>query len=485
MTAKEVLWYEMIGQEGISPNLLVQCDCFATVLSLEEMAPVEISCPVPIVSFRWELRNREKDLILEGIHSFGPEGVDRFALRDVLPMGRLEPYETESAEYYLTTAVTLATGDEVRGAFSFVGFLRKGRSATEVSGMNLRAQLEAIPVANASMTEDQLRQICMDYMRLELEFPFRMEEDFVFTVESQKRVRRLLGGKVYGGIPYVTRGAGNLYRIASAYNPATGTLDTASDIFDNIRYFGNACSGSASMAWARVVSSAYLGYTMFMTEANGFLPVGPYKYPAENLTKFSRNGISCKSVCGFNGEETIYESYARMKPADGLVCDGHVRMNSSVPVVVRREDGTVDPDQSYTTVLEQICYVGASNHIRLAPDGAHYTAQGYVDGRSSFRTLFERGYLPFTFREFADPTLVEPARIRLAVEPELRERVLSANYPISDIFVELDGKRYAFHNMEFFRKEVKMGDVFPPEALTPQTRIFCQLLNGQRLEVLQ
>ena len=129
--------------------------------------------------------------------------------------------------------------------------------------------------------------------------------------------------------------------------------------------------------------------------------------------------------------------------------------------------------------------MGASNHIRLAPNGAHYTAQGYVDGRSSFRTLFERGYLPFTFREFADPTLVEPARIRLAVEPELRERVLSANYPISDIFVELDGKRYAFHNMEFFRKEVKMGDVFPPEALTPQTRIFCQLLNGQRLEVLQ
>ena len=67
----------------------------------------------------------------------------------------------------------------------------------------------------------------------------------------------------------------------------------------------------------------------------------------------------------------------------------------------------------------------------------------------------------------------------------LRERVLTANYPISDVFAELNGKRWAYRNMEFFRKEVKLSDLFPEEALTPETKIYCQLLNGQLLEVIQ
>ena len=38
------------------------------------------------------------------------------------------------------------------------------------------------------------------------------------------------------------------------------------------------------------------------------------------------------------------------------------------------------------------------------------------------------------------------------MEPTLAERVLSANYSISDVFLELDEKRYPYRNMEFFRK---------------------------------
>jgi hypothetical protein len=71
------------------------------------------------------------------------------------------------------------------------------------------------------------------------------------------------------------------------------------------------------------------------------------------------------------------------------------------------------------------------------------------------------------------------------VEPELAERVLTANYPISDVFAELDGKKYVYRNMEFFRKEVKLGDIFPAEALTKETKLSCQLLNGQLVEVKQ
>ena len=181
----------------------------------------------------------------------------------------------------------------------------------------------------------------------------------------------------------------------------------------------------------------------------------------------------------------MYESYAMMKPADGLVCNGHVRMNSAVPTVVRNADGTIDPDASYTYVREQVCYVSHKNHLRIAPDGTHYTAQGRVEYHNTFRQLLTEGYIPFTFAEFKDPSRVEPVRIRLAVEPELKERVLSANYAISDVFVELDGKRYVYHNMEFFRKEVKLGEIFPEEALTKDTKITCRLYNGELVEVKQ
>lgn len=488
MEQNDSLWYELIGQKSdANINLLVLCDRFTHAQSRKELEDVTVTCKVPMVKVTYKVYDADST-VLEGEHSFGEKGVNRFVLPDILSLDALAPYETEEPRYQLDTAVTLISGHTVKSPWAFRCYLRAGQHTTEIPAESLQAQLNAIPIANASMTEDQLRQICLEFIRLETEFPYKFKEDFVYTIESQERPRRLLGGKVYGGMPYVSRGAGNLYRLAEIYDPETGIMNTDSDIFDNIRLFGNACSGSASTAWARVVTSAYLGYTMFMTKANGFLPVGPYRYPREGVTQFIRTGpdaLCCKTICAFNGEQTMYESYAAMKPADGVVCDGHVRMNSAVPTIVRNPDGTIDGERSFTCMREQLCYTNHPNHLRVAPDGSHYLAQGRVDIRYTFRELFSTNYIPFTFAEFRDPSLVEPARIRLAVEPTLQERVLTANYPISDVFAELNGKRYVYRNMEFFRKEVKMGDIFPAEALTPDTKIFCQLCNGQLLEVVQ
>ena len=489
MAQKDTPWYELIGQQtDASVRLLVVCEHYCSASSLKEIEDLAVTCQIPMVKVDYQIADDDNTVAVQGTYEFGSEGVTRFVLKDVLPLEQWSAYETPDARYRLETTVTLVSGHTVKSPWAFRCFLRSGCHTTQITDKSLQEQLASIPIANASMTEAQLRQICVDYIRLETEFQFKFQEDFVYTIESQKRPRRLLGGKVYGGMPYVSRGAGNLYRLAEVYDPETGTLSRDSDIYDNIRLFGNACSGAASMAWARVVNSAYLGYTMFMTEANGFLPVGPYRYPKENITRYIRNDpneVCCRSLCNFNGEQTMFESYAQMQPADGLVCDGHVRMNCSVPVVVRNPDGTIDPDQSYIYLHEQTCYTSSRNQLRIAPDGSHYVAQGRVQYHNTFRQLWSEGYVPFTFREFKDPSLVEPARYRLAVEPVLAERVLTTNYPISDVFAELDGKRYVYRNMEFFRKEVKLGDIFPAEALTENTKLFCQLLNGQLLEVKQ
>ena len=487
MASVDTSWYDVVEQKkGRARQKLVKSDYFASAISLEELGDVEIECIVPIVKMSYDIHTRADEIVKTGEFAFPGEGVNRFALRDVLPLAELKAFETADAAYGIGTTVTLASGDEVGSYFTFKGWLHPGATTTEVPEGNLAQRLAAIPVARPGMTEDQLRQICMDYMRLEVEAPFKLEEDFTYHIESQHRDRKLLGGKVYGGLPYVSRGAGNLYRLAEICDPVTGVLDRNSDVFENIRYFGNACSGAASMAWARVVTSAYLGYTMFLSEANGFLPVGPYRYGRENVTVFLKkdpDGYNCRHICDENGEQVMFESYAQMKPADGVGCCGHVRMNSAIPTVVRNADGTINGEESYTLMREQVCYPTHPNHIRIAPDGSHYLAQGFVDVKYTFRDLFDTEYIPFTFAEFRDPSRVEPTRVRFAVEPEVKDRVLTCNYPISDVFVELDGKRYAYRNMEFFRKEVKMGDIFPEEILTKEAKYSCQLYNGEIVEI--
>ena len=52
------------------------------------------------------------------------------------------------------------------------------KHAKKLSEGNLLEQLAAIPVARPGMTEDELRQICVDYIKLETEFPFKLEEEF-------------------------------------------------------------------------------------------------------------------------------------------------------------------------------------------------------------------------------------------------------------------------------------------------------------------
>ena len=488
MAQTDIPWYEIVeGTTGRARMKLVKSRYYASAVSAEELGDVEIECVVPIVKMSYILHDRSGNQVKTGEYSFPGAGVNAFTLREVLPLAQLKAYETDTADYGIDTQVTLASGDVVGGYFTFQGWLHTGTTADEVPEKNYRDRLAGIPVAKPGMTEMQLRQICLDLMRLEVEAPFKLEKDFTYPIKSQHRDRTLLGGKVYGGLPYVSRGAGNPYRIAAIYDPATGTLDANSDIFADARYIGNACSGATAIAWSRVVTSAFLAYdSKFMTMANGYLPVGPYRYSKDDATMFANkdpNGCNCRSICDENGAQVMFESYAQMKIADGIVTAGHVRMNSAVPVVIRNPDGTIDGDKSYALMHEQVCYTGSPSHIRMAPDGTHYVVQGGVDIRYSFRNLFDTGYIPFTFAEFRDPSRVERAKVRLTVDPELKNRYLSCNYPISDLFAELDGKRFVFHSMEIWRKEAKLGDVFPEEFLKKDTRFFCQLYNGQLLEI--
>ncbi|MBR3837520.1 MAG: hypothetical protein IKJ74_05160 [Clostridia bacterium] len=75
---------------------------------------------------------------------------------------------------------------------------------------NLLEQLKAIPIAKKSMKPEQLRQICLDYMRLQLSFQWLPSKDYEYVVDSQNYTVNLKGKSLHGGLPYVTIGTGRV-----------------------------------------------------------------------------------------------------------------------------------------------------------------------------------------------------------------------------------------------------------------------------------
>ncbi len=231
-------------------------------------------------------------------------------------------------------------------------------------------------------------------------------------------------------------------------------------LYNSLRYFASQCSAGSAWAWSRVINSANFVWSSGATVANGFIPVGLYTYEyqyngttydifnIDSLGSKSKNnplGWATKDVAQywinktesaadqekFGIGQSMYECYAKLQPADCVVDDGHIMMVTGVKVV-RRDDGSIDPKNSYVTIYEQFndAY-GFYGSLAEGDTSASYVVHGgYVsdfdDTKSSYTQnngdfgeriytfqylLFgentddhvsniENAYIPFTFAEF-------------------------------------------------------------------------------------
>ena len=342
------------------------------------------------------------------------------------------------------------------------------------------ADIEAIPIANDQMTEDELRQICVDFFRLQLLFQWTPKEDLDFEVTGYKRNSHFSAGQLYAGFPYMCSGTGrmvgNLYIVMDYYDSETGLLDnTVMDDQAFVERIGNNCSSGAFWGWARVVNSVANHACSSATMTFGFIPVGPYDagdsvyWDKENTTE---------AVCQANGSQVMFESYAAMKPADGLVFqrsksgNAHMRMVSQEVVVTRLPDGEIDGKNSYVTYLDQ-----ASTTYTPTIDGQPFVRQGGLDVRVSFQSLFNSGYLPFTFAELIgeDPveqaTLVPDRDLSDATLVTLCRTALTCNYSISHLVLTVetqDGEevyRYSYYPRENNIRQVPLSSVIQRDEL--------------------
>lgn len=302
------------------------------------------------------------------------------------------------------------------------------------------ADLDAIPIAKSTMSIDQVRQICVDYFNLGMTFRYvpNASADYIVTLFDLNRTMN--EGTLYGGMPYVNSSTGNLYRVMEFYDSETGILDMT--LFKNqMTLFGNDCYRGSCWAWARAINSArFVGLTG-MTHANGFLILGSYKYDT-SITEFEKGAsYGRKNVCLENGEQVMFESYALLQKADGTVNSGHVRMATENAVVVRNADNTINGEESYVIVSDQICFndKNPEKYERVQSDGTKYLNAGGCNWKVTFAEMYKDGYLPFTFAEFLGTDPVEDGQAVVdytanTITPAaLQTVVLSTNYIMSDI----------------------------------------------------
>ncbi|MBQ4037427.1 MAG: hypothetical protein IJC84_04805 [Clostridia bacterium] len=307
--------------------------------------------------------------------------------------------------------------------------------------------IDRIPVATEDMTEEEKRAICVEFFRLQLTFPWTPNETFKGCKTSDGNAI-LEKGKVYGGNPYIACTWNSLYHFMMYYDEKTGVLDVASHR-DNIQQLiGNQCAGGASWGWRRVTNSQTWRGTQEMTPHTGLIPLGPYSYD-KDLKRWrdpAYGNVSTIDVCKENGEQTMYESYALLKTADGISTysgsAGHVRMICKDAVVVRREDGTIDGDESYITFMHQ----QTRFFPRTQPDSTSYEIQGGVGTRRSFAITFEQGYLPFTLPELCGKKKIDKSHTTLSVggealsPKELKAGIVESNFSIATITLTVPGE---------------------------------------------
>ncbi len=355
-------------------------------------------------------------------------------------------------------------------------------------------KINAFPIAPGSgMSTDELRQLCADFFRFSKSALWTPDSSWNYIRNANGTKDDIKKGQIYGGMPYIGVASCSIYRLMDWYDEETGVMNM-SEATKNPKLFGNQCSIATHWGWARVINSAKHTWTQNMTVANGFMRVGPYTYD-ESVNDLRDIGGTI-DICLQNGEQTLFESYAQMKLADGFVqytTAGHVIMCTGAPVVVRK-NGVIDGEESYMYISDQ----GQAWATYQGEKGDEYWMKSNVDKKISFSSLFKSYYIPFTFKEFLGTDPCEATVCTFDYEGEsigietLRTTPVTSNYAISDLYViirDAEGKEVTNRVLRASQGAIRTMDlsstVFAPSLKkyldgTHTVEVVCQLGTGER-----
>ena len=327
-----------------------------------------------------------------------------------------EPYETTSVSAYKSTG----NYPKLEGQLTWEG-------------------INSFPIKSSSMTIDDARSLCVDFFRYSKTALWIAADNFEIYNSKGEVARTVEKGMVYGGLPYVGVASGNVYRTMDYMDPETGVVNVKA-LGENPELFGNQCSIAAWWGWARVVNSADYKWTYDAVMSKGFVKLGPYEYDPK-LEKFTTT-YGTDECCQENGLNTMMESYALLKKGDGIMymtTAGHIVMISEDAHVEYLSDGTINPNKSYVTVLDQTTeWMDGVNEF-----GETYRYEANVDARWSFMTLYEGSYIPYTYKEFEGSDPIEDTVITYShtgstiTRDQIYASRVDCNYGLVDIFASV------------------------------------------------
>lgn len=379
-------------------------------------------------------------------------------------------------------------------------------------------EFEKLPIANENMTTDELRQLACDAFKANMTFQWTPNKNVSYTYELLDKYKdvNLPTGQAYSGMCYATgiKNAtnGTLYKILPYYDKETGALDIEAMGDHMLNIISSACSNGAQQGWNRVsCTHGNVGMTTFNPHLNPSIAlVGPYTYEPYVYGHDFGTRDCTKQIIEFNGDQTMYESYAAMLPADGLYSASawHVMMCSQAPVIVRNPDGTINAEESYLHVHEQ-GQAGTRNedYNEKQSNGVVIRVMGTVDNKKTFKQLLESGYLPFTFKVFTGEEKVQPGKAWLGSKDSPMEngqdltltqlfgKKIYSNYVLLLVEVVVknpDGEELVHYNPSIDTGvntyESPLVDALQAERLTPYANgkntihIYARLSNGELVE---
>lgn len=272
--------------------------------------------------------------------------------------------------------------------------------------------LMAIPVATPDMSEEEIRQICVDAFKANASFVWTPTQEITYTFELGGDASDIVlpTGIAYAGMFYCNNVAkGNVWKALQYYDHETGAMDIEAMKGSALAVLSSACAKSVEWALARVSNSFDL---QDMGAYSNLIPVGPYTF-LPGQYGFSR-GDGTKNIIRDNGEETMGKSYAAMKKADVLYSSSsyHVMMASADPVVVTLSDGRIDLNESYILVCEQDAVGSKTTQKDSTQENGKILRQlGSVDNKYTFRALMDKGYLPLTVKELIGEDPIEKGEV--------------------------------------------------------------------------
>ena len=288
---------------------------------------------------------------------------------------------------------------------------------------------EPTPTVSADAIIQARRDAAESYMRQMATYLWRAEEDIFYTRDTKvltdedlanyegNDFLKIYAGRLYRGIPYSYTGASawNFYDFAS--EPDEKGVATLSGVhWRNLNggstigaILGNDCSSSIQQAWDYVGSNIQLANTTTMVKSFGYLPVGEY---VSGVLENKMTPDTCKA----NGIAVMTKAYTGLQKADAVVKRdttwGHTMMIvENHPVITA--DGSIDPVQSYVTVLHQTSSYMKKEAKVFDPELGEdvYIIYG-IDDKYTYEDLFNQGYLPITCDVFVDPAPVDEVYVR-------------------------------------------------------------------------